>query len=809
MDAFRARLKEAAPLLFDGGLGTQLQERGLPAGEQPEHFCLARPDVLKGIHTDYLRAGADIILTATFGGTSYKLPQDIRDGMGVRAFNRSMAELARAARAESGRQAFVAGDIGPCGHFASPLGEETPEDMLAAFREQARGLAEGGVDLFVIETQFDLAETRLAVAAIREVSDLPVLTSMTFEHGVSLTGSTPEIFAATMRNMDVDALGVNCGAGPEEMAPVVDRFLACAGKPVLVEPNAGLPELVDGQTVFRLSPEAFAARVAEFVRRGVRLAGGCCGTGPKHIAALRQAVDALTVFDSTAACPSGVALTSRSSLVRIGSGEPLVFVGERINPTGKKDLQADLQAGLFGRALTLAAEQVAAGAPVLDVNVGAPMVDEEVLLPGLTRELVSRVSTPLSLDSSNPEAIAAALPWHPGSALVNSINGEAGRMERLGPLCRRWGAPFILLPLEGRKLPVRAAERIDIIEKMMKKAADLGIPRHLILVDVLALAVASKPEAAREGLATLRWCAAHDIPTIIGLSNISFGLPARELVNATFLAMAQGAGLNACIVNPISVRMNEARSAGDVLMAKDPGADRFVGGYTEWSAGSGQIVTSAGSSVAGKRPQNVREAIIMGDGDVVAELVRAELASGIEPFTLVRDTMIPAITEVGDRYGRREYFLPQLLRSAETMRTAFDVVKPLLEASGKAEEQPVIVLATVEGDIHDIGKNIVALLLGNHGFTVVDLGKDVKAADIVDAAEQHHAAIIGLSALMTTTMARMEDTVRLVHERGLDIRVMVGGAVVTDAFARKIGADAYAEDAVEAVRKARMLTFSE
>lgn len=814
MAGFRERLvKDPRPLLLDGGLGTMLQARGLPAGMDPAQFCIERPEVLRGVHADYAAAGADILLTCTFGGTSLKLPGDLaRDTAG---FNRRMAQIAREAADAAGRKVFVGGDMGPCGLFAAPLGEMSPLDMYALFCEQVRGLVAGGVDCIVIETQFDLAETRLAVAAVRAECELPVLVSMTFENGVSLTGSTPEIFAATMRNMGVDAVGCNCGLGPEQMAGVVETFLATAGLPVLAEPNAGLPELIDGETRFRLPPEPFAQATAEFVRKGVRLVGGCCGTTPDHIAALRRAVDSISVYETPSAAPMGLALTSRSALVRAGAGRPLCVIGERINPTGKKALTAELQTGAFTTALTFAEEQIALGAPVLDVNVGAPLVDEVDLLPRLVCELISRHTEPLSLDSSNPAAIAAGLPWHPGSALVNSINGDEGRdgglspMEALGPLCRQWGAPFILLPIRGRKLPVRAAERIAIIESMLEQTEALGIPRYLALVDVLALSVASKAEAAREGLETLRWCAANGLPTVMGLSNISFGLPARELVNSTYLAMSMGAGLSACIANPSSVRFSEARMAADVLLGADVGAERFVSGFSQWSAGEPQSAPGAATGRAAGASSTVFEAIVRGDKDAVIRLVDVELSAGHEAAAVVNNQMIPAITEVGNRYERREYFLPQLLRSAEAMQTAFAYVKPRLEKDGAGEDKPVIVVATVEGDIHDIGKNIVTLMLRNHGFAVVDLGKDVKAEVIVEAAVAHKAAVIGLSALMTTTMVRMEDTIKLVRERKLPIKIMVGGAVVTPAFAERIGADGTSADAVGAVRLAQALACSE
>lgn len=811
MENFRTLLAHTgnAPLLFDGGLGTMLQSRGLPAGEAPERFCLARPDILESIHADYLVAGANIILTATFGGTRYKLPSlEANAEPDVVAFNREMARIARSAvsKASLDHPVFVGGDMGPCGRFVKPLGDLPAMDLYNAYREQVRGLVSGGVDLLVIETQFDLAEARLAVAAVRAECDLPVFVSMTFEGDTTLTGSTPEIFAETMLNLGVDGIGSNCGAGPEQMAPLIDRLLDVVGTDaaVFAEPNAGLPELVDGKSVFRLPPEPFAQKTAQFVTHGVRVVGGCCGTTPDHIAALRKAVNNLDIAQPSKKTPEkgSVVLTTRSRLVRIGGGEPLVLIGERINPTGKKALQAELAAGDFGLAMQFAAEQVALGTPVLDVNVGAPMVDECQLLPDLAERLTGKYTEPLSLDSSNAQAIAAALPCCPGSSLVNSISGESGRMEMLGPLCRQWGAPFILLPLQGKKLPIKASERIAIIENLLTKSEELGLPRRLILVDILALSVASTPEAAKEGLETIRWCTANGLPTGIGLSNISFGLPARELVNATFLAMAMGAGLTSCIANPSAGRVREAQAASDVLLGKDRDAASFVSNYAGWTSASEKSGVSkvAQHAVA----TTLEEAVIRGDRENVIALVEKELAAGADPFDLVQKRLVPAITEVGKLYERKEYFLPQLLRSAETMQTAFARLKPLLEKTSDAQERPKIVLATVEGDIHDIGKNIVSLLLGNHGFEVIDLGKDVKAEAIVQAAMQHKADLIGLSALMTTTMVRMQETVQLVQEKKLAIPVMVGGAVVTQAFADSIGAK-YSSDAVDAVKVAQNL----
>lgn len=488
--------------------------------------------------------------------------------------------------------------------------------------------------------------------------------------------------------------------------------------------------------------------------------------------------------------------------MRVSPAEPFKIIGERINPTGKKDLQAELQAGEYGLAMRFASEQVALGAPILDVNVGAPMVDEALLLPELVQRLTGKYAEPLSLDSSHAEAIAAALPFCPGFPAGELHQRRSRPHGTSRSAVQAVGRAVHPAAHSGRKLPVKAADRIAIIENMLDKAAMLGIPRRLVLVDVLALAVASKAEAAREGLETIRWCAAHGLATTIGLSNISFGLPARELVNTTFLSMAMGAGLSSCIANPSSGRLREAKAAGDVLMGHDRDAAAFVNGYAMWTPGNGGTADAA--AFARATAQTVEEAVILGDRESVVGLVEKELEAGADPFELVRGRLIPAITEVGSKYERREYFLPQLLRSAETMQTAFARLKPLLEREANAEAQKIIVVATVEGDIHDIGKNIVSLMLGNHGFKVVDLGKDVKAEAIVEAAVAHKADLIGLSALMTTTMVRMRDTVDLVKQRGLGVDVMVGGAVVTPAFAESIGAN-YSSDAVDAVRLAKSL----
>ncbi|MDR1241533.1 MAG: homocysteine S-methyltransferase family protein [Deltaproteobacteria bacterium] len=827
LQALRDNTGNRSRLFFDGGLGTMLQRRGLPAGVSPELFCLERPEVLLGIHKDYVLAGADVISTGTFGGNAFKLPEELE----AVSFNRRMAALARQAADEAGRvknrKVYVAGSVGPCGLFLAPLGEVSFSAMLQAFEAQIRGLAQGGADLILIETQIDLAETRAAVIAARNVSALPVAVTMTFEEGVTLTGSSPEICAATLANLGVDIIGTNCSLGPEQMRAIALRLLEASPVPVLIQPNAGLPELVDGATVFPLEAAPFAELCIPFAEYGAHFIGGCCGTTPEHIAALRRKTEHYPVKMRYKSRAGYISLTSRFKLVNLGQGYDFAIIGERINPTGKKLLSRELVEGKTGLALRFAREQIEAGASVLDVNVGAPMVDEVGTLAALVKELSGRYLLPLSLDSSNIEAIKAALEFCAASPLVNSISGEPGRMEVLGPLCRDFGAPFILLPLQGKTLPVSAEERISVLKGLLEQMDALHIPRTLALVDALVLSVSSNATAAAECLKFIRYCAeVLKMPTVAGLSNISFGLPARELVNSAFLNMAAGAGLSAVIANPGNQRIAEAHAASRLLLGQDKDAAAFISGYSGWSAASGSSGAAGGAnpqtapvprsslnppeSGALSGEDDLKNAVVQGIRDEILPLLEKVLDSGRDPFSIVNAGLIPGITEVGVRYERKEYFLPQLLRSAETMQKAFARLKPLLEQDSRQVARQKIVTATVEGDIHDIGKNIVNLMLGNHGFEVIDLGKDVGAEKIVQAAVEHKAALIGLSALMTTTMIRMQDTLNLLKERNLhSIKVMIGGAVVTEAFAGRIGAHGFAADAVEAVKVAKKLLAGE
>jgi 5-methyltetrahydrofolate--homocysteine methyltransferase len=800
-DAFRAVIRENRVLLFDGAMGTQLQARGLRPGQSPEVFGDHSPELIAAVHKDYLCAGAMVLTTNTFGGTKFKLPS----ALDPLAFNRKMAQVARRVAQD---KAFVAGSVGPSGELLAPLGQVSFRELVDAFAQQIQGLAQGGVDLILAETQFDLGEVRAVVVAARKVCDLPVAVCMTFESGLSLTGTTPLTFLDTMQNMGVDLIGTNCSLGPEGLEKIMRAMSPRAKTPLMVQPNAGLPVLENGATVFPLGPGAFAERMLRFPALGVRVVGGCCGTSPEHTQALSKTLTGIVPALPNRSSAPDLVLTSRSQSVCFGINEPLVVIGERINPTGKKELTEQFQAGEQTLALRMAGEQIRQGARVLDVNVGAPMVQEAVLLPELVGALSVRYSAPLSLDSSEADAIAAALERYPGSALVNSISGEQGRMETLGPLCKMFGAPFILLPLAGRDLPETAGQRLKIIESLLRQAQDLGIPQSLILVDALVLTVSSKPESAKHCLQTIRACREEwGLPTVLGLSNISFGLPARELLNSTFLAMAMAYGLCAVIAHPGAGRVREVLAAAEVLLARDPQARAYVRGRPEGFRQSNEL--SSKESVSPKQCLTLGNAVIQGEKERILELLQKALDQGAAAGQLLEQELIPAIMEVGRRYEQREFFLPQLILSAETMQRAFDYLTPLLRQDPKASDQGRIVMATVEGDIHDIGKNIVCLMLRNFGFVVHDLGKDVPAKTIVAAAKEHKAGLIGLSALMTTTMVRMEDTVKLVQEQGLRTKVMVGGAVVTQRFADVIGADGYAPDAVAAVRVAAKLLRDE
>lgn len=791
-------------VILDGATGTQLQARGMPGGVCPELWCLQNPESIKAAHKEYLQAGSEVIYTCTFGASRFKLFE--YGECDVREVNRDLARIARQA---AGDTFLVAGDIGPTGRFIEPFGDVGFEEAVHAFKEQIRGLLDGGVDLFVIETMVDIQEARAALIAVRELTDAFTMVTMTFEpNGRTLNGTDPLSALITLQSLGADAVGCNCSTGPEEMLPLIRAIEPYAQVPLVAKPNAGLPVLENGKTVFPMSPEEFSGYAGEFTASGVRFLGGCCGTTPAHIMALRERTAGLTFHGRTAAISGAVSSARKTVLLKTDG--PLIVIGERINPTGKKDMQAELLDGRMSLVKRFAQEQTKNGADLLDVNVGMPGIDEPEMLKQVVKVLSVSTDSPLCLDSSIPEAIEGALRVYPGRALINSISGEEQKLDKLLGIAARYGAMFILLPLTGKKLPKTSVERQKIIEDIYAKATAYGFTKNDIVVDALTMAVSAEGRAALETLATTRWCASEfGVRTVLGLSNVSFGLPERKWINTSFLAMASSSGLTLAIANPMSEEFMHIKRASDVLMNRDPEARAFIAhaaGLPERESpakpggASGKPVSQGGSPM-----EKVHQAILDGSRSEIADLIDQALATGIPAQKLIDDFMVTAIREVGIRYEKKTYFLPQLIASAEAMQKGFEHLEPQLKRDNSyPARKGTILLATVQGDIHDIGKNIVSLMMKNDGFEVIDLGKDVPNEEVLDAALLHKPHIIGLSALMTTTMVRMKDVIAKAREAGLECPFLAGGAVVTKAYADSIGAH-YAKDGVEAVKLAQSL----
>ena len=787
-------------IILDGAMGTELQSRGMPEGVCPELWCLDNKECIQSVHEDYLLSGADIIYTSTFGANRFKLSQ--YGATDVAGINHELVLLARECAGENG---LVAGDIGPTGRFIEPFGEVGFEEAVKVFKEQARGLIEGGVDLLVIETMIDIQEARAALIAVKELSEIFTMVTMTYEDaGRTLNGTDPVSALITLQSLGADAVGCNCSAGPDGMIPLIKAMKPYARVPLIAKPNAGLPKLRQGKAFFDMGPVDFSAYAREFVSAGVHLIGGCCGTTAEHIRALKEQTAGLAPDESAAKSLSAVS-SARKSVI-FSDGSPLIIIGERINPTGKKDLQAELLQGRTALARTYARQQCSNGADLLDVNVGMPGIDEVAAITQVVRDLSRSMDAPLSIDSSVLEAIEAALRIYPGRALINSISGEQHKLDGLLKIAKKYGAMFILLPLGGKKLPKTAEERIFLIENIFSAAREYGFTKDDIIVDALTLTVSADPSAAVETLKTIRWCAGQfGCRTVLGLSNVSFGLPERKWLNAAFLAMASTNGLTHAIANPGSEELMNIKRASDVLAARDSQAKTYIDHF------SLPVQDVQGTSRDRKTPedispgQRVYNTVIQGNRDEVVIVLDKALEHGISPQAIVNEHMIPAIREVGDLYDKKIYFLPQLISSAETMKRAVEYLEPRMEEHERlAAKKGKIILATVKGDIHDIGKNIVALMLKNYGFEVIDLGKDVPHEDIIEAIVSHQPDIVGLSALMTTTMVNMKETIDHARAQGLTCSFMVGGAVVTRAYAEAIGAH-YAKDGVDAVRLAETL----
>ena len=787
-------------VLLDGGMGTQLQTRGLQPGQKPELAALEMPDTLTAIHADYARAGADILLANTFGANAKKLA-----GCPCTVEQVVFASIAcaRSAAAETG--ALVALDIGPLGELLVPAGTLRFEDAYAEFAQVIRAGAAAGADLVFLETMTDLYELKAAILAAKENCALPVFTSMSFEsRGRTFTGCTVESYAVTAAGLGADAVGINCSLGPKEILPFAQRLCRSvpAGVPVFVKPNAGLPN-PDGS--YNLNAAEFAAEMKAYASIGVSMVGGCCGTTPDFIAKLRETFAPLVPADKIP-----IRRSCLCTPVRFVEVDGITVVGERINPTGKKRLQQALRDGDSAYPCAQAVAQAEASAQVLDVNAGLPGIDEAATLEQLVKDLQAITDLPLQLDSSNPEALSRALRIYNGKPIVNSVNGEQNTLDTILPLCKKYGAAVVGLALDEHGIPADAEGRFAIAKRIAAAANAAGIPNEDIYIDCLTLTASAQQEGAVQTLEALTRCKKElGVRTVLGVSNISFGLPCRGYLNTTFLTMAMAAGLDLAIMNPNTPEMMAAVRAYRVLTSQDKQSSDYVAAYadvqiqTTQTSKSAATVAEVGAAAPG--------------GDALFEAVRRGLKAEAraaadaaltmrEPLDVVNTSLIPALDAVGDGFEKGTVFLPQLLQAATAAQAAFESIKAKIAASGQAQgSKGKIVIATVKGDVHDIGKNIVRVILENYGYDVLDLGRDVAPERVVEAVRQTGAKLVGLSALMTTTVPNMQATIEALHAAGLDCKVMVGGAVLTPDYARNIGADYYCKDAKASADLAKQL----
>ena len=792
-------------LLLDGGMGTMLQAAGLQAGELPELLNLTHPDEIAAIHRAYVEAGSEVVTTNTFGANRLKLGD-------AASVDEVFAAAARCARASGAR--YVAGDIGPLGALLRPMGTLSFDEAYELFAEQARAAAAAGVDLFIIETMTDLLEIKAAVLACKENTDLPVFATMTFEEdGRTFLGTSPEIAAVTLDALGADVVGINCSLGPAKLRPFAARMLAVTEKPVLVQANAGLPHVEGDRTVYDIHPAEYAEAVRGMVEDGVGLIGGCCGTNPDYIRLLAG------IVRNRAPEPRHIApaltVTSAQSMVTLPLGEhKIAVIGERINPTGKKRLKEALRAGDYDYVVSQGISQQEQGADILDVNVGLPDIDEVAVIQDAVERLSAATVLPLQIDSTDPDALEAAVRRCPGKPIINSVNGKREVMDAVFPIAARYGANVVGLTLDEDGIPETAEKRLAIARHIVDEAARYGIPASRILIDCLVMTASTDQRQAQETLAAMRMVKAElGVFCCAGVSNISFGLPQRPLLNSTFLAAAFGAGLDAPIMNPGSARYMDVVRSYRVLNGEDAGSTAYIGRYAGWTdpyqGGSAAAATASASKVPAEANADstsadpLRPLIISGRKGEAAATTR-ELLQTHDPLEVIDGFLIPALDEVGIRFDKGELFLPQLMASAEAARAGFDVIRELMPASSATDKGAVIV-ATVKGDIHDIGKNIVKMLLDNYGYTVYDLGRDVDPQAVLDAVRERGVQLVGLSALMTTTVKSMEETIELLHRETPGVKIMVGGAVLTPEYAAQIGADFYAKDAAAAARIAEQV----
>ncbi len=782
-------------LFFDGGMGTLLQEKGLEPGELPELWNITHPDEIRSIHRRYMEAGSDIVLTNTFGANALKFHDD---SCSLKEIINAAVGHVKAAAEQCGRADAVltALDVGPTGKLLKPMGDLEFETAYEAFREVMILGEKAGADLIHIETMSDTYELKAAVLAAKENTSLPVFATTIFdERGKLLTGADVPAVVALLEGLRVDALGINCGMGPEQMIPVLEQLLEYTSLPVIVKPNAGLPRQRDGQTVYDVSPEEFAGVMERIVKAGAAAVGGCCGTTPEHIRAMTGRCRGIPVVPPKE--KEMTIVSSYGSSVVLGTGSKII--GERINPTGKKRFKQALKEHDIDYILREGIEQEERGAHILDVNVGLPDIDETAMMKEAVSGLQSVTSLPLQIDTVDPAAMEAALRLYNGKAMVNSVSGKQESMDQVFPLIARYGGVVIGLTLDEDGIPADSEGRLRIAKKIIDEAARYGIKKKDIVIDALAMTISSEPEGAKVTLETLRRLRDEaGVCTVLGVSNISFGLPARPTVNAAFYTMAMMNGLSAGIINPASEDMMKAWYAFHALMNLDRNCERYIEKYA--SAAAPAVKTSSSTEQSGITLQTAIEKGLKDD----ARMVTQALAETEAPLDIINMELIPALNRVGDGFEKGTVFLPQLLMSAEAAKSAFAVLKDRMDSSGEVQEKKgTIVLATVKGDIHDIGKNIVKVLLENYSFDVIDLGKDVPPETVVDMVVEKNIRLVGLSALMTTTVVSMEETIRLLREKAPWCKVMVGGAVLNQEYADMIGADFYGKDAMQSVHYAQ------
>lgn len=800
--------------IFDGAMGTMLQAAGLEEGYCPELFNIERPEVVKDIHAQYLLHGSDVITTNTFGACGLKLEDyDLQDR--VREINIAAVKVAKEAIAENKPTARVAGSMGPTGRFLQPLGNMSFDSIYDTYREQAEALIEGGVDFIIIETIIDVQEMRAALlasldareAAGKTKDDVQIICQFSFsEDGRTITGTPPAVATTIVEAMGADIIGINCSLGPEQITPLIEEIASVTNLPISCQPNAGMPQLINKQTVFPLTAEEMGPLMLAIVDAGASYVGGCCGTTPAHIQSISNAVKAHPPKECAHIAPKTI-ITSRTKLLELGHHTKPLIIGERINPTGRKVLAQELRDGSFIRVKRDALDQVEAGADILDVNMGVAGMDQSPLMERAIFELSMLVETPLSIDTLDPAAMEIALKNYPGRALINSVNGEEESITHVMPLAKRYGAALLCLPICSGDLPEKAEDRVALAESIVNRAYGYGLHPHDLLLDPLVLTLASGEDSARQTLRTLQlYKEKFGFPTVMGLSNISFGMPQRPYLNGQFLTMALACGLTTPIMNPLNYPAKKAFVSSTTLLGWDPGSAEFIKEYGY------EDETTAPGNTAPKGPDkksfdsndplaNIRACVEQGEKEAIIDLVKKALADGIDPLDLTKKGLSEAMNVVGDKFGSGKLFLPQVMLAAETMQAAFNTIKEIIPASESLDKGTVVV-ATVKGDIHDLGKNIVAALLENNGYKIVDLGKDVDPEVIVQAIKDNKAALVGICSLMTTTMPQIDNTIAAIRAAGLKTKVMVGGAVVSQDYADQAGADIYAKDGIAAVNHA-------